>query len=171
MCDGIGDYPSVGEGEISTAGCGYGFSGYSYRICSQGQLGEIKREFCIQHKPENLTYIVIDSFILIKGRTSYIPKPTYDNIVEKFYLAEGTSLPAGLTLDSETGEITGIPTAAASKRTYTVIAWNQAGEISTIISIEIIRKDRIFSCREEGYKMYLEHYSAKENKEDPDYNA
>ena len=171
MCDGIGDYPSVGEGAISTAGCGYGFSGYSYRICSQGQLGEIKREFCIQHKPENLTYIAIDSFILIKGRTSYIPKPTYDNIVEKFYLAEGTSLPAGLMLDSETGEITGIPTAAASKRTYTVIAWNQAGEISTIISIEIIRKDRIFSCREEGYKMYLEHYSAKENKEDPDYNA
>ena len=170
ICPADGDYPSVGEGETSTVSCGYGYSGFLYRICSQGTLGAINEEFCIHLKPENLAYIDIGgSFTLIKGKSSHIPKPTYDNIVDEFYLAPGTSLPDGLSLDTKTGEITGIPTITTPQRTYTIFAKNPEGETSTTISIEIIRKDRMHPCGEGGYKRYVEEdYSFKEL-ENPNY--
>ena len=48
------------------------------------------------------------------------------------------SLPAGLSLSSTTGEISGIPTTAASSFTYSITARNAAGSTSVEISIEII---------------------------------
>ena len=39
-CPAMGEYPSVGEGEISPAGCPEGFRGYAYRECQDGVLGE-----------------------------------------------------------------------------------------------------------------------------------
>ena len=43
-CPAMGEYPSVGEGEISPAGCEEGFSGYAYRECHDGVLGEVKMD-------------------------------------------------------------------------------------------------------------------------------
>ena len=51
VCDGIDDYPSVGEGEISPSSCEEGYRGYSYRLCSDGQLGDIITTNCIQKEP------------------------------------------------------------------------------------------------------------------------
>ena len=49
------------------------------------------------------------------------------------------ALPAGLTLTSSSGNITGTPTAISSATTYTIIAYNASGSASTIISIQCVR--------------------------------
>ncbi|CBK20967.2 uncharacterized protein [Blastocystis hominis] len=109
VCPGIGDYPSVGEGEISPASCEEGYRGYSYRTCSNGQLGEINNKYCVQKIPAKMLY-KSGRFDLIKDVEAHIDAPKYENIIEEFYLAENTFLPTGLELNAKTGEITGIPT-------------------------------------------------------------
>ena len=47
VCPGIGNYPSVGEGQISPSSCPEGYRGYSYRECSNGVLGEVKLDHCV----------------------------------------------------------------------------------------------------------------------------
>ena len=145
VCPGVGDYPSVGEGEISPASCEEGYRGYSYRTCSGGVLGEIKTENCVQKIPAGLEY---DSsmYNLIMGTNVYIAAPTYQNVIEEFYLAEGTSLPDGLTLNSQTGEITGMPTQESALNTYTIYGKNQVGVTFTTIIISV----RKGTCKAEG---------------------
>ena len=136
VCPGIGDYPSVGEGEISPSSCEKGYRGYSYRVCSNGQLGEINSQYCVQKLPDKLLY---DSTLynLVLGTEVYIAKPEYVNIIEEFYLAENTYLPVGLTLNTKTGEITGKPTEEIDLREYTIYGKNQVGITPTTISITV----------------------------------
>ena len=47
VCPSIDNYPSVGEGQISPSSCPEGYSGYSYRQCSNGVLGEVKLDHCV----------------------------------------------------------------------------------------------------------------------------
>ena len=48
VCPGVGNYPPVKEGEISYSSCPSGSYGYSYRTCSNGTLGEVQYDQCIQ---------------------------------------------------------------------------------------------------------------------------
>ena len=61
-------------------------------------------------------------------------------------MADGVSLPTGLTLNSQTGEITGIPTQEYALNTYTIYGGNQAGTTFTTISISVQRG----TCRADG---------------------
>ena len=146
VCPGIGDYPSVGEGEISPASCEEGYRGYSYRTCSNGQLGEINNQYCTQKVPDKLLY---DKSIynLVYGTKVVIPKPTYLNIIEEFSLNEGVQLPLGLQLNAQTGEITGVPEEEVALRIYTIYGKNQAGTVYTEISI-MVKKG---TCKPEGH--------------------
>jgi len=47
------------------------------------------------------------------------------------------ALPAGLSLDSATGAISGTPSAAAAAASYTVYASNQAGYASAVVSVAV----------------------------------
>ena len=47
------------------------------------------------------------------------------------------SLPAGLSLDTSTGEISGTPTAVTSSATYTVTASNTGGSDTATVTIEV----------------------------------
>lgn len=47
------------------------------------------------------------------------------------------ALPAGLTLDAGSGDITGTPTAAASAADYTVTASNAAGSVQTTVNVRV----------------------------------
>ena len=145
VCPGIGDYPSVGEGEISPSSCEEGYRGYSYRTCSGGVLGEISSENCIQKEPARLTYDA-SIYNLIMETTVHIAAPTYLNIIEEFYLAENTFLPSGLILNSKTGEITGIPTQESALNIYTIYGRNQAGTTFTTINLSVQKG----TCKAEG---------------------
>ena len=75
-----------------------------------------------------------------------IAKPSYRNIIQKFYLAENTFLPDGLTLDEKTGAITGIPTSEMGLKTYTIYGENPSGVIFTTINISVRKGE----CKAEG---------------------
>ena len=144
VCPGVGYYPAVAEGQISPGPCGDGFIGYSYRNCSNGVLGEVQMEKCIYKAPAMVRYRS-GRLTLVMG-TMVSEKPTYRNIVTKWYLNEGVRLPDGLTLNQETGEISGIPTDTADMTSFTVYAENPNAAAEVHIDISV-RKGR---CNAEG---------------------
>ncbi|KAK8817174.1 hypothetical protein AV274_3424 [Blastocystis sp. ATCC 50177/Nand II] len=120
-CPAIGNYPAVGEGQISPSTCPEGFRGYSYRECVNGQLGD--------YDNNNM------EFVMNTEVSSGIPN--YRNIIEEFYMQDSTPLPEGLTIDAKTGEITGKPIALMGSKAFTVRAKNPAGETFTVITINV----------------------------------
>ena len=103
-CPAMGEYPSVGEGEISPAGCPEGFRGYVYRECQDGVLGEVKMGKCEYKVPDRLQYEN-------NNRVFVLGIPSYWTIITEFSMQEDTPLPEGFTLNPQTGEITGKATA------------------------------------------------------------
>ena len=57
MCPADGLFPSVGEGELSLSICPEGFVGYSYRLCRNGVLGEVRLDRCEYTPPSGLAYV------------------------------------------------------------------------------------------------------------------
>ena len=144
-CPGIGNYPSVGEGQVSPAKCAEGFRGYSYRECANGVLGEVKNDKCEYKLPARLGYENNNmDFVLNTEVSSGIP--SYKNIITRFFMQESTPLPDGLTLNEQTGEITGKPIALMDTKAFTVRAENPAGETYVTITINV-RKGH---CQPEG---------------------
>ena len=72
--------------------------------------------------------------------------PSVRNIVDRWYIDTGVTLPAGLTLNSQTGEISGIPTVTCDLTFFTISAENESGTTQAMLSIEV-RKGR---CIAEG---------------------
>ena len=148
ICPGIDGYPAVAEGEISPASCEMYYSGYSYRVCSNGQLGEVKTDKCKQKQPGNLAYSTY-LFSLVVGTNVNIEAPTYDNIIERFYLSDGQTLPVGLVLNEKTGAITGVPTEEKIMYGYTIYGENQSGTTSVVINIVV----KVGVCLSTGFCM------------------
>ena len=135
-CPAIGNYPAVGEGQISPSTCPEGFRGYSYRECVNGQLGDVKNDKCQYRLPARLQYDNNNmEFVMNTEVSSGIPN--YRNIIEEFYMQDSTPLPEGLTIDAKTGEITGKPIALMGSKAFTVRAKNPAGETFTVITINV----------------------------------
>ena len=137
-CPGVGEYSGVAEGEMSPAKCPEGFRGFSYRLCSNGQLGEVQTDKCEYKLPEDIKYLNND-FVFIMGTEVATDAPTYKNIVEEFYLQEDVTLPAGFQLDSKTGVISGIPKATMNAQVFTVRGKNPKGEALAVITITVIK--------------------------------
>ncbi|KAK8820269.1 hypothetical protein WA577_006335 [Blastocystis sp. JDR] len=144
-CPAVGNYPSVGEGQISPAKCAEGYRGYSYRECVNGQLGDVKNDKCEYKLPARLQYDNNNMEFVMNTEVSS-GLPNYRNIIEEFYMQDSTPLPEGLTIDAKTGEITGKPIALMDSKAFTVRAKNPAGETFTVITITV-RKGH---CQPEG---------------------
>ena len=135
-CPAVGEYPAVGEGEISPTKCAEGFKGYSYRICANGQLGNVLNDMCAYKVPAMINYRNNNmQFIMDTEVSSGVP--TYRNIIQEFYMQTSTPLPEGLRIDRTTGEIKGIPRAILDSRSYTVRGKNPAGETFVAITISV----------------------------------
>ena len=144
-CPAMGNYPAVGEGQISPAKCAEGFRGYSYRECVNGQLGDVKTDKCQYKVPARLQYDNNNmEFVMNTEVSSGIPN--YRNIIEEFYMQDSTPLPEGLKIDAKTGEITGIPIALRETTEFTVRGKNPKGETYVAIAITV-RKGH---CQPEG---------------------
>ena len=135
-CPGIGNYPSVGEGQISPAKCAEGFRGYSYRECHDGVLGDVKNDKCEYKLPDKLAYENNNMEFVLNTEVSS-GKPSYKNIITRFFMQDSTPLPEGLTLNEQTGEITGKPIAQLNTKTFTVRAQNPKGETYVAITINV----------------------------------
>ena len=133
MCPSIGNYPSVGEGQISLSSCPEGYSGYSYRECSGGVLGEINTDHCIC-VPSSLNYN--QTVYIIPSNTYFITIPTCQGDDLSFSITSG-SLPIGLSLNSITGMISGSPSQSVSSRSVTIKAFNQVSDQSFSLSFTI----------------------------------
>ena len=110
-----------------------------------GHLRGILSKISVKSVPSDLKY-ESSLYNLVMGINVHIPAPTYVNTIDEFYLGEGISLPEGLTLNSETGEITGVPTEMSSMKTYTIYGKNQDGITYTTITISV----RMATCKAEG---------------------
>ena len=144
-CPAVGDYPAVGEGQISPSTCPEGFRGYSYRECSGGQLGEAKTDKCEYKLPARLNYET-NNMEFVLGTQANSGAPTYRNIITEFYMQEDTPLPAGLSINPTTGEISGKPTQAVETLALTVRGKNPKGETFVAITISV----RKGFCQPEG---------------------
>ena len=144
-CPAVGDFPAVGEGQISPAACPEGFQGYAYRECANGVLGDVKNEKCEYLLPEAIQY-ENNNMEFVLNTEVRSGKPTYKNIITEFFMQENTPLPEVLSIDARTGEISGKPVREMEQRAFTVRGKNPAGE--TIMEIVIaVRKGY---CQPEG---------------------
>ena len=136
VCPGIDNYPPVMEGQVSPSYCPYGYRGYAYRECVNGQLGEMKTDMCKMKVPDTIRYPT-SQYQFVMGTQSHTDLPTYRNIITRWYLDEGVALPEGLKLDEKTGQINGIPTDTSDGVTFTVYGENESGAASATVSIRI----------------------------------
>ena len=145
VCPGIDEYLPVSEGQISPASCAEGFSGYAYRECHDGVLGDVKTDKCVYKSPSDLVYDVT-TIVFVLGVEGTSGKPTFNNIITEFFLEEGVTLPAGLTLDAQIGEISGIPTALLASTPFTIHGKNPRAATFAEIAITV----RKGYCQPEG---------------------
>ena len=145
VCPGIDEYLPVSEGQISPASCAEGFSGYAYRECHDGVLGDVKTDKCQYKSPSDLVYDVT-TIVFVLGVEGTSGKPTFNNIITEFFLEEGVTLPEGLTLDAQTGEISGIPTALLASTPFTIHGKNPRAATFAEIAITV----RKGYCQPEG---------------------
>ena len=145
VCPAIDNYPSVGEGQISPSVCPEGYSGYSYRECTNGELGDVKTDMCTMKVPTHAQYSKT-RFQFIKDISGTTGVPTAKNIVKRWYIDESVYLPEGMTLNEQTGEISGTPKDVMGITTFTIYAENDSGAAAAIVSLQV-RKGQ---CLAEG---------------------
>ena len=133
-CPADGEFPSVAEGQVSPALCDYGFKGYKYRICSGGVLGEVQLGNCTHIAPYDLLYPQ-SSYDFVLDLNIKEQMPTYTNVITRFSVDH--PLPTGLSLNAETGAITGKPTELSESTAYVVRGENPVGAVTTTIYITV----------------------------------
>ena len=135
MCPADGSFPAVDDGKFSLSFCPDGFTGFSYRLCTNGVLGEVQIDRCDYRPPSGLAYVISSMECMVDVEVTS-GMPTYTGFVTEFYMEGEASLPEGLTFNSTTGEIRGVPR-ATSMRQFTVCVKNPAGEACTEITISV----------------------------------
>ncbi|CBK25281.2 uncharacterized protein [Blastocystis hominis] len=138
ICEGDGEYPAVGEGQFSPALCEYGFTGYKYRECHNGVLGEVMTEYCTYKIPSDLEY-PMRTVEIVKDVKMKPMVPTYSELITSFRINK--ELPRGLKFDNVTGTISGTPLEETTLSEYTIVGENPVGAVQTIINLSV-RKGR-----------------------------
>ena len=132
-CESEDSYEGVASGEKSydNAGCPEYYSGSSYRTCFNATWSEIQYDECNLLAPSSLSYSS-ESLYYLYSEIELIP--SYEGIIESF---SSTTLPEGLSIDSTSGIISGIPTLNVTNLEVTITGHNSAGSISFSIVFTI----------------------------------
>src|SRR5205823_2217458 len=86
--------------------------------------------------PANLAYPVTTITATV-GQAITTDTPTVNGTVTAYSVSP--ALPAGLSLSTTTGAITGTPTAVSPQATYTVTASNQGGSKTATLTIAVVQ--------------------------------
>ncbi|KAK8795594.1 hypothetical protein WA158_000251 [Blastocystis sp. Blastoise] len=120
------------EGGFSFQECPLGYNGIQRRLCTNSILGFIQ-SLCTLDIPSNLFY---ESFSFIFHKIIPVSlSPTVIGIQLIFII--NPNLPNGLSFNSITGEISGIPTIVSPPTNYTITAVNTSGSSSITIVIQV----------------------------------
>ena len=125
-------YEGVESGEKSYKenSCAAGYSGSTYRLCTEGEFSDIRTDECTLLPPPPFSYSP-ESFYYLYQSLSLSPNVT--NIIGSF----SSSLPQGLSIDATTGTISGIPVSNGSF-ILTIDATNSAGTTSSSFSLILL---------------------------------
>lgn len=145
VCAAAEGFPSVASGQLSPAPCAAGFAGYAYRLCENGVFSEVRLDRCRYKRPANVAYSA-RSLEFVRDVYAETAPPSVDNLVTEWRLAEGQSLPAGLTLNAENGVIFGTPAAVSAPQTVAILATNPEGSASAEVSVQV----RLGRCPADG---------------------
>ncbi|UWZ84920.1 putative Ig domain-containing protein [Occallatibacter riparius] len=110
----------------------------TYTITASNSTGSTSASISIEvvlAPPSNLVYPET-SIKATVGAAISPNTPTVTGTVTNYSVSP--SLPAGIAISASTGVISGTPTAASSKTTYTITASNSSGSTSASISIEVV---------------------------------
>ena len=143
-CPAQDEYPSTFDGGMSIVPCAFGYSGYSFRSCYNGRLGKVDNSTCELQAPTAASYSKTH-FTFVVGTTVTTEAPTVDS-VEITWKAKD-ELPEGLSINENTGVISGIPTTELNTTTFVVYAKNDKGMVPVSLKLTV-RKGR---CNAEGF--------------------
>ena len=144
-CPTMDGFVSVESGDQATAPCPEGYSGYLYRDCLESGWSEVRKDRCVMRIPALVRYEK-ETYVFIRRQVSSTGVPLYVNHVDRWYLSGDGTLPSGLRLDTESGEISGVVSEENEMKNVTVCAMNRRGRRCTSVGIRV-RKE---SCKAEG---------------------
>lgn len=120
-------WPFVYDLEYSVLPCGNNYEGMQYRVCSGGHFGPVINTSCVLQESSYFTYG--KEYHLLRNVEIERIVPKYDSYL--FFFSVSPSLPKGLTLDSETGIISGAADCDPLSEAFTVTGVNERSMIST----------------------------------------
>ncbi|MEC7180713.1 MAG: putative Ig domain-containing protein, partial [Candidatus Thermoplasmatota archaeon] len=94
-----------------------------------------------------------NSYTLTKGTAMSTASPTLYGTGQVVSWSVSPSLPAGITLNTSTGDISGTPTAITSSAVYTITATNSGGSDTTTITIVVNDALPIISYSQTSYTL------------------
>lgn len=182
LCPGVGDYPSVAEGEISVSTCPQYYDGYSYRECKNQQLGEVKLDRCSKFAPSKLEFAEPIYTVYVNAEVTGIT-PTVFGLVDDYQILP--ELPEGLSFNTKTGSVVGKPEKITTKlQEYTVTGYNENGSASGSFKLSVITgycdpdefwprteigTTYVYDCKEKGNYVGTMRRSCKLGKTEPEW--
>lgn len=135
-CEATEIFPETEAGKTGMASCQEGYEGYQSAECTVrtvsgsyvASFGSISNQCTAA--PPSFTYTEpTEAFIVNQDRVSL--RPTYNENVYRSLVWSSSNLPAGLSIDSNTGEISGIPTAVPENSRVTIFITAQQDELTS----------------------------------------
>ena len=133
-CKAIGEYQPALNGDASYVSCPPLYEGHYIRFCQDGVFSDVQND-CHAMAPTGFSYPE-KSFTFHMKKAITPVQPTI--IAVDYKVTVFPSLPEGLTLDPDTGIISGTPLALRDRTVHTVTLRNDGGRRTEEISIEVV---------------------------------
>ena len=132
VCASADGFPTAMTGTYAYTDCDMDHSGYRRRYCLNG-FWQGAENYCTVSAPSSFSYPQ-DAYELVANVT-VTPAITPIVVCADCTFSVTPDLPVGLTLDTLTGVISGMPTENVANQRYTITAFNMAGSINKVIDL------------------------------------
>ena len=132
ICPSNGGFPAAIDQQYSYLACDSNYSGYRRRYCSNRVLGGIE-SFCSVSAPASFSYPQESYELVVDQEIS--PAITPSIVCADCSFTITPDLPSGMTLDANTGVLSGTPHNITDFVLYTITASNVAGMQSVTLNI------------------------------------